>query len=59
MRATMEMERLKMKDTHQVARFTMEFLTLSSELNWGDEALEYYRSLAPRIHSQMALVSRK
>ena len=60
MRAAMELEKLLMKDSHHAARFITDFSALAAELNWGDEALEhaFYRRLAPRLHTQLALVGR-
>lgn len=60
-RAAMELEKLQMKNEHRAARYVTEFFSITAELAWNDEALEhaFYRRLAPRILTQLALVGRR
>ena len=44
-----EIDKLFMKDNHRASQFVTEYFALSSNLSWGDEALEhhFFKHLAP------------
>ena len=53
--AATALDNIYMQDNHKATRFITDFMTIASELNWGDDVLEHYffRRLPPRLRSEI------